>query len=194
MNWQTLFNPFSIYTEKQLVISGIFLTITGSVIGYLCNSTFNGVLDMHLIDNTKLSIVFLENTINISTLTILLFGLGKYLNNKTRIIDILNTSFWYRLPLYAVSALSFFLIPSDLNKRVAENINQPEKILSQPMDMVLAILFGLISLLCITYAVVLLVYGFKTASNIKKSQHWVAFGLAILIAEAISHVLIKQFA
>jgi hypothetical protein len=192
MNWQKLFNPFSIYTEKQLVFFGIFLTITGSIIGFLCNSTFNGALDMHLIENAKLPIVFLENIINITIVTIILFGLGRYLNSKTRIIDILNTAFWYRLPLYIISVLSSFLIPSDLNNKIAKNINQPEKILSQPLEIVTAVAFGLTSLLFITYAIVLLVNGFKTASNIKKWQHWTAFGFAILLTEIITHILIKQ--
>ena len=88
MNWQLIFNPFSLFTEKQLAVSGIALTLTGTLIGYLCNSSFNGTLDMHLIKDSNLATVGAENAINISIVTILLSALGKYFNSKTRFIDI----------------------------------------------------------------------------------------------------------
>ena len=193
MNWQTIFNPFSIFSEKQLVFGGILLTIIGTLIGYYCNSSFNGTLDMHLIENCKLPTVALENLINISIVTVLFFPLGKYFNSKTRFIDILNTAFWYRFPIYIVAILSYFLLPSDFNSKVTKNINSPEKLFSTPAEMIVSAVLGISILLSITYAIVLFVNGFKTATNTKKWQHWVAFGFMILISEGITQYLIKHF-
>lgn len=193
MNWQTIFNPFSKFTEKQLVFGGILLTVAGTLIGYFCNSSFNGTLDMHLIEDSKLLTVALENLINIAIVTILFFALGKYFNTKTRLIDILNTAFWYRFPIYIVAILSYILLPSDFNDKVANNIHTPEKLFSTPIEMVLSAVLGISILLNIAYAIVLFVNGFKTATNIKKWQHWVVFGFTILISEGITQYLIKHF-
>lgn len=76
MNWQTIFNPFSIFSEKQLAIAGISITIAGSLIGSFCNSSFNGTLDMHIAENPKLITVFFRK-------------LYKHINHHF-------TSFWIR--------------------------------------------------------------------------------------------------
>lgn len=193
MNWQTIFNPFSIYTEKQLALSGLFVTIAGSFIGTYCNSSFNGTLDMHIVENPELITVFLENTINVSIVTLLFFGLGKYFNTKTRFIDILNTAFWYRFPIYILSFLSFFMVPENLNEKAIKHIKNPEKIFETNLEMILGLLFGLLSLATIAYTITLLVNGFKTATNIKKWQQWVGFGFVILLSEGITQYLIKHF-
>lgn len=193
MSWKIIFNPFSIFTEKQLAFGGVILTIIGSIIGYFCNSSYNGTLDMHLIDNGNLLIVTLENLINISVVTFLFFGLGKYFNSKTRFIDILNSAFWYRLPIYIVAFLSYFLLPSNFNDTVTKNIHTPEKLFSNPLEIVMIAVLGISTLLCLAHAVVLLVNGFKTATNTKKWRHWVAFGFVILISEGITQYLINHF-
>lgn len=193
MSWKIIFNPFSIFTEKQLAFGGVILTITGSSIGYLCNGSYNGTLDMHLIDNGNLLTVTLENLINISVVTFLFFGLGKYFNSKTRFIDILNTAFWYRLPIYIVAFLSYLILPSNFNDKVAKNIHTPEKLFLNPIEIIMSVLLGISILLCLAHAIVLLVNGFKTATNTKKWQHWVAFGFVILISEGITQYLINHF-
>lgn len=193
MNWQTIFNPFSIFNEKQLVLGGIAATLTGTIVGYLCNGSYNGTLDMHLIEHSNLSTVAIENLINISTVTLLFWGLGKYFNAKTRVIDILNMAFWYRFPIYLVAVLSYLILPNDFNQKITNNIHTPEKIFTNPIDILLSALLGIIILLCLAYAIVLLVNGFKTATNTKKWQQWVGFAFVILLSEGITQYLIKHF-
>lgn len=192
MNWQYIFNPFSKFNEKQLLIFGLIITGIGTLAGYYSNVSFNGVLDMHLINQTSLKRVLIENGVNIITITITLFILGKILNAKTRIIDILSTGLWYRLPIYLVSLLSVFFLPKNLTESVSKNGGSPEKIFDQSLEILSLAIFALGSLVFVAYAIVLLTNGFKTATNTKKWQHFVAFGFAILIAEAISHIIIGK--
>ena len=190
MNWQTLFNPFSKFEENQLLIGGILVTILGTIIGFLCNVTFDGVLDMHIIEETTLIKVTIENTVNISTITLLLFVLGKIVNPKTRFIDILNTCLWHRFPLYFGAILSIILLPKNLNEKLLKGAN----IMENPSVLVLTVIFGILILLIAAYSIILLVYGFKTATNTKKWQHFVFFGITILIAEIISkYIFYKLF-
>ncbi|MFC7775054.1 YIP1 family protein [Flavobacterium sp. GCM10027622] len=192
MKWQTIFNPFSIFSEKQLLLSGIVLSVAGTFIGYYCNSSFNGTLDMHLIEDSKLLTVALENAIDISVVTVLLFALGKYLNSKTRFVDILNTAFWYRLPIYIVAFISYAILPADFNDKVKKNIHTPEKIFSNPLEIIMSAVLGIAILLCLAYAIVLLVNGFKTATNTKKWQNWATFGFVLLVSEGITQYLIRH--
>lgn len=189
MNWQTFFNPFSKFEEKQLLIGGIFLTFLGTVIGFLCNASFDGVLDMHILEKTTFSKVAIENTINIATITILLFSLGKFFNSKTRFIDILNTSLWYRFPLYFSPILATLLLPKNLNEKLTKGAN----LLENQTELILTGIFAILTLLIIAYNITLLVYGFKTATNTKKWQHFALMGLTILIAEIVSKYIFFQF-
>ncbi|WP_428224014.1 YIP1 family protein [Flavobacterium sp.] len=147
---------------------------------------------MHLIKDSNLATVGAENAINISIVTILLFALGKYFNSKTRFIDILNTAFWYRFPIYIVAVLSYLLIPKNIEERIVKNLKTPENIFTNPLEIIMSLVLGIAIMLCLTYSIVLLVNGFKTATNTKKWQHWVAFGFIILITEGITQFLIKQ--
>ena len=71
-----------------------------------------------------------------------------------------------------------------------KNIGDPEKINMQVDDIGVLIVFSIVSLCLIAYSIVLLVNGFKTASNAKKWQHFVSFGFVVIVAEIISKMLI----
>ena len=86
MTWKTIFNPFEKYSERQLLIASVLITILGSLIGSYCQVIYDGFLDVHSYENT-FSHVVLENVINGMVMTIFLFALGKIINNKTRFID-----------------------------------------------------------------------------------------------------------
>ncbi len=72
MNWKLFFNPFGIYSEKQLLVSGILITLAGSFVGCLFNVTFDGVLDVHQYETDFLTSLK-ENGINITCIFIVLF-------------------------------------------------------------------------------------------------------------------------
>lgn len=195
MNWQTIFNPFSKFSERTLLIGGLLITILGTIIGYYCNASFNGVLNMQISTNaqqTTLSKTTVENIINILTISIVLFITGKILNAKTRIIDIINTALWYRLPLYICSIFGLILIPKKINKNFLKNIKKPEQIFENEANIILILVFGIIILLLLAYCITLLTNGFKTATNIKRGQHFVVFAFSILIAEILSVIILLK--
>jgi ABC-type microcin C transport system permease subunit YejB len=189
MNWQLIFNPFSIFSEKQLAIAGILLTIIGSLIGFYCNGNYNGALDMQLEKIPNLKQPLLQNLINVTTVSILLFITGKSINKKTRIIDILNTALWYRFPLYLISLLSYVLIPSTILNGLIKH-DKDNKIIESISNQAILLTFALFVLLFAAYSIVLMTYGFKTSTNTKKWQHWVYFGFTILISEGVSKYFI----
>jgi hypothetical protein len=120
----------------------------------------------------------------------LLFGLGKIINSKTRMIDILNASFLYRIPIYIVAVMSKIPVLDGINEKVMKNISHPENINLSAGDMFFLLIFTVVSLGLLAYSIVLLVNGFKTATNAKKWQHFVSFAFVLIAAEIVSKMLI----
>lgn len=115
-----LFKPFEKYSEKTLLLVGIIITLIGSFVAYTFNTRFDGVVDVHSVTDVLLYQALLDNLINIFCLILFLFISAKYINKKTRLIDILTTSMVARTPIYL---LPFFNINGAISK-AGENILQ----------------------------------------------------------------------
>ena len=191
MNWQLIFNPFSKFSEYRLVFGGIFLTFLGTYVGFFCNVSYYGVLDIHLLDSTSFLRVLIENGINIGAVLVILFFLGKILNTKTRVIDIFNTALWYRLPIYLISLISRLLLSKDFKEKTAKLLENPESVFEDKLELFYSGFFALLTAIFAAYAIVLLTNGFRTATNIKKWQHFVLFAFALLLAEGVSKFFIS---
>lgn len=190
MNWKLLFNPFGIYSEKQLLVSGILITAAGSLLGALLNVTFDGVLDVHQYETDFLTSLK-ENGINVACIFIVLFVLGKLINRKTRAIDILNTSMVSRFPQYISAVITALPLLKRIEDEIINHQDDLQHLNFKPLDLALLFVISMLLLTITAYYIVLLVNGFKTAVNAKKWQHFVGFAAALIIAEIISKLLIS---
>lgn len=182
-----LFNPFKKYSETILFVFGIAFTILGTLLGFYFNARFDGVLDMHLVGNATFEAVALDNLINIACLFVFLFGVAKFINSKTRFIDILNTILVSRIVIYL---LVFIPSPSEelMKNLMTGNISQISS-----LDMFLLATGSILALISIVWYIALLYNGFKTASNAKKMLPIILFAASILLAEILSKILISYF-
>ena len=192
MNWKYFFNPFLKFSERYLLLIGILSVIAGSFIGMICSVTFDGVFSTHPSVRTFAESLK-ENVINVSVVFILLLILGKIINMKTRLIDILAISMIYRIPLY----LSAFFVKLPVLDRVIEKIEVHKDHLTNlefdPLELVLILGISSVLMIFLAYAVILLVNGFRTATNLKKWPYYIAFVIVLLAAEIISQTLITNF-
>lgn len=189
-----LFKPFEKYSDKTLLIAGVLLTLIGSILGYWLNARFDGVLDLHFVKNVPLKIPFLDNLLNIFSLVLFLFFLAKYLNKKIRFIDILAMAMIARTPIYLLSLSNYNSYLSKITDKLLV-YTAPEKYGQIPPIDILSImlLFSIISILIFIWYIALLYNGFKTASHAKGIKASVLFGIAILLAEILSKILIYNF-
>lgn len=190
MNWKLIFNPFSKFSEIQLLIFGSIITLFGCFVGSYFHVSFDGVLDVHSNEVNFLDSLQ-ENAINIVSVFIMLLVLGKIINLKTRVIDVLNTALISRLPLYILGVFVNNPTISKISEKLIENIDDPKKLPVTTSELSILLLFSVISLLFLAYKIVLLVFGFKTATNSKKWQHYVAFAVALIAAEILSKYLMN---
>lgn len=185
-----LFRPFERYSEKTLVIVGVAFTLIGSLLGAVFQGRFDGVLDMHFVPSTSFYQVLIDNVINIFCLVLFLFLSAKYINNKTRLIDILTAAMVARIPYY-------FMVFGNINNTMSKASEEIMQLVNPEMveqvgtsSLLLVIGFGLISIVFLIWYIALLYNGFKVASNAKGNTPIVLFILSILLAEVLSKVLI----
>lgn len=191
---KAFFNPFEKYTENKLLIFGLLITLLGSYLGYLFQARFDGVLDLHFQGSTLFE-PLLDNAINIFSLFVFLFIHGKYINPKTRIIDILIAILIARLPFYILTLSNIQNFISDMADRLMASIdlqNMPADLNIQPTDLIFLTLFALISILFLAWFIVLLFNGFKTATNSKGIKNNLLFAAAIILAEIFSKILLTS--
>ncbi|PIE50265.1 MAG: hypothetical protein CSA38_04230 [Flavobacteriales bacterium] len=188
--FKTIFNPQGKFQENQLLILGVLCLLIGSFVGTFAQISYDGVFDVHLSKNVSFGDSIVENIINILCVFVPLFIFGKIINNKTRWIDILNASLLYRIPMFLSVPFAKLPVFEKISQLAVEN--QIDSFPFSVMDLVQITFASLFILLLLTYAIILLVNGFKTATNTKKWQHFVVFTLLLIVAEIISKLLITN--
>jgi len=188
-----LYNPFELYSERQLLIFGLVLTLIGSFLGYLFNGRFDGIIDFHLLESVTFFEVVLDNFFNTVLLTTLLFITGKLINSKTRFVDVLNASLLARIPFYILPFFNFNNVMYDVSNRtydimVAGSFNA----ISTP-DIILLMLFSFVAICTLIWFSLLLWNGFKVATNAKGIKNIILFIFTILVAEVVSKYIITTF-
>ena len=189
---KVLFNPFEQFSERPLILFGISVTILLSMTGAFFNARFDGVIDLHFSTPTFFINTLTDNAVNIVILSLALFTLGKFRNNKTRFVDVFTASLIARIPYYI---LPFF----NWNNTV---LVESEKLLKQFMtvqpgvapqfestQMLVLVLFAGFSILFLAWFIYLLYQGYKVATNAKGGIEIVLFGVTILIAEVFSKII-----
>lgn len=186
------FNPFQSYSEKRLVLFGSIITIIATALAVLINGRFDGVLDLHFVEKTTIAKVLYDLIIDLIILTILLFIIGKLINKKTRLIDILATSIIAKIPFYFLLFFNIndkmFLVTEKLMSMVSKN--NPINI--ETSEMILLVFSGIATFTCLIWSIILLFNGFKTATNSKETKHILLFIVTIIIAEVLSKILILK--
>ena len=102
-----LTNPFERILEKKLLVFGVFTLIIGTAIGYFFKGRYDGVLDVHFVDEIQLYDPFLDIVISVLCVTLPLFALGSFINKKTRFIDVLIATLIAKVPFYFLPLLNY---------------------------------------------------------------------------------------
>ena len=189
MNWKFFLNPFSKFSEKSLLMAGILFLVVGSFIGYYFGVTYDGIFDVH-ISPVTFTESLTENVINVGILSLLLFIAGIIINSKTRIIDVLNVALISRFPIYLAGLLANNQRISEISEQLIDSVHQETPASVSSSDMMVLMLFSAVLILLLVYQLMLMVFGFKTAVNARKWQHWLFFGIALIAAEMISKAII----
>lgn len=187
-----IINPFETYSEKKLALFGLFALLIGSLIGSLFNGRFDGIIDLHFVESISFLQVLSDNIINTILVSLMFYFLGKLINSKTRLIDLLTTALIARIPFYILPIFNLNNQMDEAGKRVIEMAaNQStESILLS--DTALLLIFTIFSILALVWFSLLSWNGFKTATNSKEKKHIIYFIIVVIITEIISKIVFSQ--
>lgn len=197
---KTLLNPFERYSERTLLIVGMVGIIMGSLIAFAFNGRYDGVVDLHFSKDVSLAQPFIDNAINVVCLLLPLLLLGKFINNKTRVIDILTAILVARIPYYVLPVFNAnnFIgnVTEGIMKQVGES-DAPPSLLAQdlnmgPLQTIAVIVFAIGSIGAMIWMIMILFNGFCTATNLKTIGHKVLFAIALIVAEVLSKIIILK--
>ncbi len=190
MDWTVLWNPLKSLKSTTILPIGLLFFVLGSWAAAYFDFAFDGVLDVHQVGDRETWHAFMENAIIVALLAVMLYGLGYAINRKTRLIDILNAILVFRIPFYVMVLWSSFPFFANLFAYIEENKDNLANLHLEILQLLGLLVFAVFILLLLVYAILLLFNGFKTATNAKKWQHFLSFGVVLFVAEVISKILL----
>ncbi|WP_282786497.1 YIP1 family protein [Flavobacterium croceum] len=190
MNWKLIFNPFEQISERKLMQIGVLFALLAGIYAYYFRVVYDGVLDIHLFENASSLVLLFSNVIIVVCMSLVLYFFGKYINTKTRFIDVLTAVLWFRIPFYVSATLTTLPVFAEIEHQL-KNSKNIQNIQFDTFTIVLLLFVTFVFLLALVYAFVLLINGFKTATNIKKTKHFVWFTVLILLLEILTKFIIN---
>jgi hypothetical protein len=185
-----LFNPFEKYSDTILIVFGLLFTLIGGYLGFVFNARFDGVIDLHFVKNVSIFNPLLDIGIDIVTLTICLFFVGKLINNKTRCIDILSATMIARIPFYFITFFNANNKAYAISERILTLVKSNQINTLEALDVFYLMLMTFAIIASLIWSMVLLFNGFKTAVNAKETKHTLFFIGTLIFAEILSKILI----
>jgi hypothetical protein len=185
---QWLFNPFRFIAGFQALVIGLAIILIGGFIGWLGNTHFDGVLDVHIGLGAPLRIFLAEGLINWGCMAIPLFFFGLIVSHSAfRVIDVFGTQALARWP-YIIVAIA--MLP-DANRRVLEYImsrlTQTAPAVSVGSIDVFVFAFAMIvGILTIIWVVALMYRAYAVSCNIKGAKAIITFIISLIGAEVLS--------
>ncbi len=174
-----VFNPLKIATDRhQLTVSTLILAVSvlaGMAAGFIddgiYHATFWATAGKLPIILTNITVVLLPS--------LLLYIISRLFNPKTRLVDIWNTVLFARLPLVIANTIFFLAVDQESVNKVIQNPG------SFNGDMLTITVAGLAGLPFLILSIIILVNGFKTATNAKKLIHYGVLAVAIIVCEIV---------
>lgn len=192
MNWESLFNPFSKFSEKKLLLVGLLFLIINSLVSFFTKVQIDSIFHFTSNENLTIKTAFTYVTISTVSAIIFLFLLALIFNKKTRFIDIANTILICQAPNFLVMLTIKFSKMDALTKSIKINKNATNHLDLNVFNMLSLIILILILLVILIYGFVLIYNGFKTATNFKKWQHITLF-VILLFAFILIHQVYIQY-
>lgn len=186
------FNPFEKYSDTKLLLLGIVFNVIGVLLFFQFKVTNIGFLKLDYVPEISISKVFIQALSILTSMAFVLFSFGKLINSKTRCIDILNTVLIAKIPFYLVAFFNINNAVYSANQKLKSMLFSQKLNDATMLELPLVLFFSFFAIIVLIWSIILLYNGFKTATNLKETKHKVFFGMAIIIADILSRILISN--
>jgi hypothetical protein len=186
-----LLNPFAYFNDKILFGIGISFHFIVALIAKLTNSFFPDFLSIKKngIEYSYIDLLY-QNTRNVAIAIIILFILGKIINKKTRLIDIINVVLISRIAYYFIFITDFIPIVNESMEKVLQGLksNLPN-VLQDPTTMTVVLIVAFLALLLLATMFYYLYIGFKTVTNLKTYKETFLFIITVIFIVIVTSLL-----
>ncbi len=179
-----LLNPFAFFNDKILLVIGIVAHFVFTYVAKLSDSFFPDFLSIKKNGTPyTYSDLLHQNTRNLLIAIGLLYILGKIINKRTRIIDIVNVVLISRIAYYIVFITDFIPIVNNNMEKVLKGVTTNNlAVLQETSTMIVVLIVAFVAIFFICVMFYYLYIGFKTVTNLKTIQQTFAFiGTVLLI-------------
>ena len=189
---QWLFNPFSFVAGYQALLLGLGIMLISAFIGFLGNTHFDGVLDVHKGLEAPLWLFLAEGIIDWLTIAMPLFFFGLLVSSSSlRMIDVFGTQALARWPYIVTSVV---MLP-EANQRVGAYIifrltSTAASVTIDYMDMLIFIFAIIVGIFMSVWMVALMYRAYVVSCNIKGARAIVTFIVSLIGAEVLSKLSI----
>jgi hypothetical protein len=190
MTWKTIFNPFSKFSEVQLLFAGLIFMLISFAVCYYFGLQMDSIFHFGYINKNHTTLQIIWITLRSYLIGFFAFFiLGKIYNRKTRFIDIINTILISQIPgliIVVIGEIPFIENALALTATISNDENT-----KLPMiNIIIICVYIFINLLVAAYGMTLLYNGFRTATNIKNWKQIVLFAFVVIATVTISQFLI----
>ena len=183
-----LFKPFEKYSENKLVTVGILATLIGIYLAVAFNMRFDGVIDVHAASGVSYQQAFMDSLVDIVSLIVFLFLTAKFINPKTRVIDVFTTVIIARIPLYLLAFGNWNTMLYKAGETIIQQLTLEATATVPSTTFWLLAVMSIFSIIVLIWYISLLYNGFKIASNAKGKKSVYLFIGALVLAEIISKI------
>jgi len=185
-----LFHPFKFIAGTKALIAGIIVMALISVLAWLCNIHFDGVLAIHMDNPAPYVVHVIYQIVTWLTLTGVFYITAHIISkSETRLIDIAGTMALSQAPLILVTLWGFIPgIHIDLGDIYSLNLNEITLILKDNMGiLILNIIIFTISTI---WLIALRYNAYTVSANVKGIKAVASFVVAIFVSEIISIIVL----
>jgi hypothetical protein len=189
---KVLFNPFEKYAGTQALLLGIGGWLLASVMCFVVNCHFDGVIDVHFGNDTNFLMALTEGALVIVLFSFLLYLTGLMASkSQLRYVDFLGTTALARVP-YVIAPLFGYLIPESMSADAIMQGLEDGSFSIAPTDIVMLMFSALLTLSITVWVLVLLYRAFSISANLKGTKAIVLFIAVVLVAEILVKVILNN--
>jgi predicted membrane channel-forming protein YqfA (hemolysin III family) len=192
MNWQTVFNPFSKFSEKQLFIFGFLFFILDVLVCFYTSTRMDSIFHFSPQENLTLSGAFVFVSISTASAILFLFLVALLINKKTRFINIVNTVLLSQAPNFLVLLSIKYSGLETLANNLKTTDGSPPSIDLNTIAIIPFVVGICLMLVLIVYGFILIYNGFKTATNLKKGLHITLFVISLFLFTLFHQIYLQR--
>jgi hypothetical protein len=169
-----LYNPFTRIAGLKSLITGLFALLLTTYLSFWTGTHFNGLSNIDFAKDSGFIFFLVEHLSSWISISIFFYLSGLFLSkSKIRVIDILGTLLFARIPLIITPLIRIFPFF--------------QSFVFQSWEMYLILGIYLFSLI---WTIILLFNGFKISCNLKNVKLITSFIISLIIAEITTRLII----